>query len=283
MIAIGISAFLFLAMPSSAVSMTETNSFLDKPRRIDRFKGTWIFKDYLQELRSTKSPLKAFEHQGQDGTISFQILNSRGSYLWSINTRFHEGWTRGIIEDIKPTSHANVYEVILDTTSSNPYALLPREEIGRRFLEIIRQNGNDVREIKWRERPSEVFVKADSPLKVDGWVNAAVIAGKYSDHEGRKYIFTSSSEAKWPERSFRYEVLTDFTEVDEPVPKCDIILIKSAKAKESESIGFRWEDGKLQLLKAASSAATATSNAADTCSDVPFLILTPEKSGASGD
>ena len=73
-----------------------------------------------------------------------------------------------------------------------------------------------------------------------------LLAGTYADARGQKYAFTADGEARFPGRTFRYEIYTDMVFED-----CDEIWDHDAsKPNILKIFGFAWHGNALYLFNA---------------------------------
>jgi len=104
---------------------------------------------------------------------------------------------------------------------------------------------------------------------INEFVNRILIAGQYTDEQGRRFIFKESGEAVWPDKSFKYKV-----GLDRIFTKCDYIFIHEEKDENgmSKSYGFEWNDNRLLLYSVHYNPEKAYTRELE---EEPLYILTP--------
>lgn len=195
--------------------------------------GSWVSKPYYETLKSTKSPLAAF-NSNTWGIPVMQIVPYHGQLLiqWSNNFSDGEGFE---LEDFHKTSDSSTYE------------FLGEEYHGRELQNEFILDSDTA--LQWDARlvfgdsvyhVSLTFLKMEEPI--DSLVNQLAISGRYVDAAGNVYKFEDSGLATWPNSSFRYAVQYDYNLFD----GCDYLMNLS---DSSTSYKFKWLGSKLALFK----------------------------------
>ncbi len=164
-----------------------------------KYQGLWVNETFAEVLSATRSPKIALKQSG----IPFCYVGERT--LWY---GIHEA-TLDTVLSIQQVTDTNKVCVLMrrdiDTTGWGfPATDLQWDSTECVFSSFPSDSG---RLMMWQG--DRLFhVQDDS---IEHFVNAVTIAGNYTDSLGRSYKFTSTGEAFWPAKRFRYEVLLDFT------------------------------------------------------------------------
>jgi len=191
----------------------------------------------------------------------------------------------GTIEGLQPTATPNVY-LIVPSKNQDPEFYPPYPYPNDR-VEFIYGPNRTIARLKWRDKTYFSIGKTSSAWETFArWENEQVLAGEYTAQGGRKYSFSGSGEARWPDRTFSYSMEAGLRFYR--APNCDFIQVKSKKYKR-EYIGFRWENGRLLIFHPEPITVEdghpplvpPGGEAPFKCSSKPFLVLTPVKGGRS--
>ncbi|MFC1693936.1 hypothetical protein ACFL1R_10565 [Candidatus Latescibacterota bacterium] len=207
---------------------------------LGQLQGEWLNKKYIETLQLTKSPIKAV-----DGIYytSFTIFKENNSYRWGQNYNFHEGIIFNIIE-LLPTFEPHNYQIVYEP-------IYEREPVDREtYCDTLYISGDKpFNEMEWiftqihgipkGEKLRIPFVRVEP--NIDEYVNRIVLAGTYTDKQGRTFVFSKSEEAQWPDKSFRYKVGLDYI-----FESCDFFWAYNDNDKYFP-YAFSWQDDKLYI------------------------------------
>lgn len=214
---------------------------------LEKLQGEWLNKSYINVLDETKSPMKA-----SGGFVTaFKITKVDTVYQWMKIIGFHEA-INGEIFQLKPTKEKNVYLVQYDGESSDTQDIFA-------FTSLERMDEIDWIHDENGERRTLTFIRAKSGI--EEYVNGIVLAGNYEDKEGRDFVFSKSGEAKWPDYSFKYQIILDYIDIN-----CDGFSVQGEE--DWKGYGFKWENDKLLIFNLEG---TDILN----CANNPLFILTP--------
>jgi hypothetical protein len=253
------------AKPDATAAPDNPQSGKKRPPRADRvyikdLEGTWVARDYVERLRTSKAPHAAAR---KGGGIAIKIQREGRSYPILI-TNFQRAVLQAVIDvqpDVKPKSYRLALAKEDSVVSASELTYLhfrgEREADGKfKSLSISEPNFSSKRYL--------TYVRLDEPL--DGFVNRTVLAGKYSDANGKAYEFTEAGDAVLPERKFAYEI-----SLDPSAASCELIQShKERDADGKERIGFDWEGKELRLYQVAGAKAPYK------CAAKPFAVLKPQ-------
>ncbi len=236
---------------------TSASKLLDDLQR-----GEWLNKKYIDKLKATKSPRLAVNGIVED---SFSIKKKQGEYLLMVIYNFHEGGSYFKVTGLKQTTKKGVYNLIVQVPDYT-------SEKNNKFT-LIKKNSSD--EILWtyesdHQKIKNTFIRVEPSVSV--FVNRILLVGEYIDNKGRKFLFTESGKAIWPDNKFRYEIILDY--VDSPAP-CDFLMEVDERGRYSNPAvlyQFLWKDKYLFIY---------TVNNRDNvsnCGKQPTYILSPAKS-----
>ncbi len=261
-----LKAVVFFAL-TAGISCTKP-SLEPLLKKADKFIGVYVLENYAQGLPRSRSPLKAAADAGAD------LVLDVGAASWG------SGNGGGAIEGLQPTAAQGVYLIVPAKNQEYPSDTYPNS--GDR-VEIVEASGESVVRLKWRDMIYRgIGEKLSSPRgTLSRWTNMRVLAGEYTERGGRRYLFTDSEEARWPDRTFSYTMELDLPHSREP--NCDFIRVTGKLPQEY--LGFRWENGKLLIFRAETVVSEdghlplvqPGSEKPFKCSQKPFLVLTPGK------
>ncbi|HZP88218.1 MAG TPA: hypothetical protein VFB54_15515 [Burkholderiales bacterium] len=224
--------------------------------------GTWISRDYVERLKASRSPSEAAR---KGGGVAIKIQREGPTYPILI-TNFQRAILQAVIDvqpDIKPKSYR------LAIAKEDRPAISASELTYMRFRGERDAGGTfktlSISEPNFAKGKFLTYERLAGGL--ENFVNATVIAGRYTDAEGKRYEFTEAGEAVLPDRKFQYEVSLD----PKAAINCD--LIESHREREQqgrERLGFRWKGEHLQLFKVVGSKAPYK------CEAQPFAVLSQQ-------
>ena len=168
-----------------------------------RIMGTWSNAQYMDNLKSTKSPYRSI-----CDVPWLDIRTENKETVLDEYLNFHEGGTGGTITAITPSTDENRYDVKLKEYFEGSALDLKRTVIvdpkDSKKDSIVYADKNNKE--KYR------FVKIGKTPEL--YANEVVLAGEYKDADGKEYTFTKSEKAVWPNETFQYRIQLDF--VGEP-------------------------------------------------------------------
>jgi hypothetical protein len=223
-------------------------------RLLDRIKGSWVNEDYINRLKTTKSPIKAMKEL--NGRSDYQILIVNGKYAWNsennqcINSPFGE-YIRDII-----SLPDNNYQLLSD-----------RGNDPEKLSFNINFNNPEITEITSQTDGTNFFLNKSRDL--EGVANEIVLAGKYQDDRGQIYLFGTDEVARWPQQSFKYKLNVG------PFYDLDWFVNNDDNEKRPDYYAFEFKDGLLYLYKAKNIGAQRELKLKR--EDQPLLILKPVK------
>ena len=229
-----IITFLIFFLVSSLQLLSEEIS-------LEQLQGQWINNNYLEKLHKTRSHYRAMCE-----VPAFYISLKDSKYNWSIALQFHEGM-RYNIQYLKPCSEQNTYELVFrddqhyGRISGNDKFYFPEGITGNEIQWIF--DDIYVSLVKGKKKLSFVRLKPN----LEDYINYVLLVGKYSDQNGRTFIFHQSRKAEWPDKSFTYGVSLD-TFLSE-FSSCEYFYDIDKKNLKDELIcyPFKWFNNKLYI------------------------------------
>ena len=264
----------------NATAQTESKPKPDQPERpksakqlsrvfVKDIEGLWITADYANALHATRMPHQA-ARKARPVVVNIQ---KEGRSFPILRTDFDKAVMQRVL-DIEPDKAPNTNRIVAadsdtDAVSASEATYIPfRGEKGPQG----RFDSLSMAEPQFARGKFRTYIRlVDSSLV--GFINGVVLAGKYTDEQGRAYQFTETGEATFPDASFPYEVsLAALGATCEYFERPDD---KAAGGKRRT--GFAWVGGKLQLFEA-----SGDSPAKVRCGKKPIAVLTPQSAeGAS--
>jgi hypothetical protein len=237
-----------------------------KPVRPERLflkdvQGTWISQAYLEKLKSTRAPHAAAR---RTPPLVIKIQQEERSYPILV-TNFQKAVLKFLLDiepDVKPASYRMVTAADDGVVSSSDVTYIYFR--GKRNSEG-KLDSLWIADPYFAKRKSLPFTRLPDALEVV--VNRLVIAGKYTDEQGRGYEFTEGGDAILPERKFVYEV-----SLDPRAAPCELVMShREREPQGNERLGFAWKNRKLQLFDVRSAKPDRYQ-----CDAKPFATLTPQ-------
>ncbi len=223
--------------------------------------GTWVARDYVERLRASRAP-HATARQATGIVIKIQ---REGRAYPILITNFQRAVLQAII-DVQPGAQPKTYRLAVakeDTGAVSASELT--------YLNFRGERGPDgvfntllISEPNFAKKRYLTYVRLNDPLET--FVNRVVLAGKYTDRDGKSYEFTEDGQAILPDRKFAYEI-----SLDPAAASCE--LIQSHKEKDPEGkerVGFAWAGKELRLYQVSGDKAPYK------CAAKPFAILTSQ-------
>lgn len=236
-----------------------------KPIRADRvfvrdLQGTWISQAYLEKLKATRAP-----HAAARQTPALVVKVQKEAHTYPILvTNFQNAVLKFLLDvepDVKPGSYRMVTAPEDGVVASSDVVYIYFR--GKRDVEG-KLDTLSIADPYFAKRKFLTFTRL--PDALEPMVNRLVIAGKYTDQQGRSYEFTEGGDAILPELKFTYEA-----SLDPRAAACELLLSHRERAPNGqERLGFAWKEGKLRLF-----AVKSTKKDRYLCDEKPFAILTP--------
>lgn len=240
-----LTVFALVQWLSAGACFSQTDAHAEL---LETLRGEWLSQSYLEALEETRSPIKA-----SGGPVTaFKILKEGDSYQWMQIFGFHEAINLEIY-DVKPAREAHSYLVFCDS------------EIEGGSEKIMLQNPDSFDVLVWikhQQRGVDTLTFIRARPDIESFINQMVLAGDYTDDAGRRFSFSPSGEARWPDRSFSYQINLDHEGVD-----CDVFSI--LHEEEWQGYGFAWRQNKLLIYPVQGVEILS-------CAKQPLFILTPK-------
>ncbi|HVY07298.1 MAG TPA: hypothetical protein VHB46_15100 [Burkholderiales bacterium] len=265
------AALLFAFFAGSLAAETPAGQAAPAARKdrvfIKDVEGIWINEAYLSVLSALKSP-----HAAARKAKPVVIAIRRDGRAYPIVVTDFNTASLQVVLDVEPDGKPGAYRLVVgadDKPTSGSDAKYIRFEGTRNAqgkFDKLRVAEPDFMKGKWAD-----YVPI--PGELSPQLNRFVLAGKYSDEQGRPWIFAENGEATWPDRKFNYEL-----SLNDPAAACDYLQSEadaSANAgKGAEAarmrFGYRWKDGKLAILPARLAGKKVG------CDAKPLAVLTPQ-------
>lgn len=237
-----------------------------KPIRADRvfvsdLQGTWISQPYLEKLKATRAPHAAAR---QTPALVVKVQKEERTYPILV-TNFQKAVLKFLLDvepDVKPGSYRMVTAPEDGVVNSSDVIYIYFR--GKRNADG-KFDSLSIADPYFAKRKFLTFTRLPDALEIV--VNRLVIAGRYTDEQGRNYEFTEGGDAILPERKFAYEA-----SLDPRTAACELLLShREREPQGQERLGFAWKGGKLQLFDVKSAKKDRY-----TCDARPFAILTPQ-------
>jgi hypothetical protein len=148
--------------------------------------GEYLSTEYIEELRRTRSPLKAGGRRG--GLELVRVRREGKQFVVQPIINFHEGGSEFAINSDGSIARAPEPSI---TGLSNVSATVLDDH-------TIRLGYGDF-------KPATYVCVDDAAT----YVSKAVLAGRYKDEQGRRYNFQEDGWAVFPERKFEFEIGLD--------------------------------------------------------------------------
>lgn len=211
---------------------------ISKPHPLlSQVEGEWLNEQYVNRLRSTKSPIKSMQGIYE---VYYDINKKGKDYEWFTVYNFHEGSPIKLIVNIKALPEENTYKLMLK--KGDPQNYYPDNKTNYEF--VIDKKSKSCKIFSSNGKQKMSFVKINSRLA--NFVNSIVLAGKYQDSNGLRYEFNSDGTGKWADKSFKYEI-----NLDPIFNKYDYFCLIDSKGNRTEVLYcFERKDDKLLIYKA---------------------------------
>ena len=227
----------------------------------------WINSDYIKTLKATKSPTKAAKNIY---IVCIEISKKNQKTEWTNILNTNNG-------NIAINYQAKKFIKIKD----NVFLPLFEKEPDDKFLNSKEDSltfiGKPVTKIQWtfkskyyRNGELNVFSFDKADTDINNFVNRYSLAGKYKNKNGQDYTFTENGNAKWPNRSFKYQSGLGYAMISK-----DFFYINHNPNQTDwgELYVYEWEHDRLNIFNARFNPKTFDIDR----DNKPFLILTPVK------
>jgi hypothetical protein len=208
----------------------------------DLQRGQWLNKKFLTTLRKTKSPRLAGLNIRQSG---FRVLKEGNQYPVQVIWNFHEAGIGFTIVEAKYVRKNDSYELLTSSPSE--------QSNNKKERDIVYHPASD--EISWQFTDHDgkqydlSFVRVQPDI--DRYINKTLLAGEYVDNNGQIFIFSEDSIATWPDKTFKYDILLDYTpRIDDITCDCfQNIVIENHKVKSLTTWDFLIDKNKLLIYE----------------------------------
>ena len=220
--------------------------------------GIWVNQAYAEALKQSKMP-HAVAKKTEPVVIA---IRREGRSFPMVITNFDRAAVQAAL-DVEPDKKPGSYRVVMapddQPISSEKVKFLwfrgTRNAAGKfdrlEMAEIFFKKG------KWAE-----YVRVGDTI--GPFVNGAVIAGRYTDEQGKTWEFSDAGEAYWPEQTFHYEL-----SLNDRRANCEYLEGEDLKAADGiRRIGFAWKGERLELFDAQLVKKRVR------CESKPFAVLT---------
>lgn len=253
---------VILSIVLATSASVHAQSAAEQPRVFMRdLEGIWVNQDYVDALKKAKTP-HAVARKTEPVVIA---IRREGRSFPMVITNFDRAAVQAAL-DVEPDKKPNSWRVVMapddQPISSNKVKFLwfrgARNAAGKferlEMAELFFNKG------KWAE-----FVRVGDAI--GPFVNGAVIAGHYTDQQGKAWEFSETGEAYSPDQTFHYELSLNDRRAD-----CEYIEGEDLKAADGiRRIGFAWKGDALELYEAKLAKKRVR------CESKPFAVLTRKK------
>jgi hypothetical protein len=218
----------------------------------------WLLSAYVDVLRATKSPRKAFEAVNSNfPAVEIEVFKERDRWIWQ-PSNFHEGM-EGLecaISEFPGTGDLK----LVSTYGSHSVGALGR---------LI---GDDTLEMTFSANPKSGMHKyVRIRPNLEAFVNNLLLSGHYLNQDSIECSFDGNGVANWGDEPFRYMVLLDCMG---DIPDGFILPYRSDVFGFSPFYSFKWNDGKLYIYQGYN---IHPSSEGATAYNEPLLVLTQVK------
>ena len=148
--------------------------------------GSYLQVQYLRSVKLTKSPYKSIR---DGGLLQFDITREDGRLVLTTIANFHD--TGG------------TYRLTAKGTFLRDGGLDPTDTL------IVSPTKGSTFRLNF---PKDLVGEFEYVGSVDDFLRAYTIAGDYLDSRGKRYIFATNGDARFPDRVFKYKVGSDHFE-----------------------------------------------------------------------
>jgi hypothetical protein len=224
--------------------------------------GLWVAKDWADAVASTRAP-----HAAATKAKPLAVNIQKEGRSWPIlRTDFDRAILHRVIE-VSPDGSGRKDGLRIVVAEKDNEAISAADVIALpiRAAKNIegRVDAMEFADPTLSKKRMRAMVRV--PEGLGPWVNTRVIAGAYTDAQGRRFEFTPDGQARLPDGTFEYEVSLAALGA-----ACEYVELADDKAPGGRRrIGFAWKADTLQLL-----AATGTRPQDVRCDPKPVATLT---------
>ena len=234
-------ATLLAVFCASALAQTPKQIQARKDRVFVRdLEGFWLNEPYVKALSANRSP-----HAAAKRVAPVLIgLRREGRSYPIVITDFNKAVLNAVL-DVEPTGRPGAYRLVLGAEdrplSSSEVTYLPFE--GAKNAQGKFDRLRFFEPFLMKSKPSDFMLLAG---EVSPYINRLVIAGTYTDGKGATWTFTESGVARWPERSFNYDL-----SLNDPTANCEYLQTEDLKdGDQNLRFGYAWKADKLSIFPA---------------------------------
>lgn len=223
----------------------EERKAMEEKRRkriyVNDLAGLWVAKDWADAVAATRAP-----HAAGAKTKPLAVNIQKEGRSWPIlRTDFDRAVLYRVLE-IQPDGSGKRDHLRIVLAERDDEAVSAADVVN---VPIRAMKGVDGRVDAMqladptfsKKRPRDMIRIAEG---LGPWVNGAVIAGRYTDAQGRVHEFTKDGVAKLPDGTFDYEVSLAGLGA-----KCEYVELSDDKAPGGKRrTGFAWKGDTLELL-----------------------------------
>ena len=243
-----------------ALPVTAQNQARKERVYIADLEGIWMHEPYISALRKTRMPHAAAK-SAKPVVIAIKREGRAYPYLVTDFDKAALMFALDVEPDMKPDSYRLVLAKKNEPTSSSEAEFV--------WFKGLRDVDRKFRQLAFKDP----FIMNDEwgdfehvGLELGPVVNGIAVAGRYKDKGGREYSFTERGQAKFPDKSFYYEV-----SINDQAAGCEYIEAEDLESETGKSYyGYAWKAGKLNPYRA------AIRNDRIRCESKPFAELTPQ-------
>ncbi|NIO42027.1 MAG: hypothetical protein GTO41_18795 [Burkholderiales bacterium] len=222
--------------------------------------GIWMNQSYVEALKSSRMPHKVAKKVAP----ALIAIKRQGRAYPYLATDFDKAAFMMILA-LEPDNKPDSYRLVLGEKNEPTSAA----DVTYIWFKGQRDADHKFRKLMFKE----VFIMKGKWADFE-WVgmdlgpvmNGIVLAGRYKDEDGREWVFSEEGTAKFPEKSFYYEL-----SINDKDARCEYLEAEDLQSPEGKSFyGYAWKQGKLQLFRA------ETKNDRVRCDAKPFVVLTPQ-------
>ncbi len=261
-----------------ALALLSASPVISEEVLLDLLVGEWLNNTYLEEMKTTRSPLKAYLVDEDTDYTALYFSRKDTFFEWKQSYAYHEG-TVLQITGLQPDPKPNIYRFIFHEHQTH----------GRATDEdrLLIPDDTPLDEITWlswlfyprygdRKRERRITYIRVEPT-IEQFVNRSVLAGAYTDEKQRSFKFKETGIAVWPETTFAYVVNLDrhWTNGEYDIFHC---RGDSTESRYVRTYAFEWKNNKLLIFSTEKTDMTIprTDNKTWIRNENPLYILTPQ-------
>jgi hypothetical protein len=220
--------------------------------------GIWVNQAYADALKKSRTP-HAVAKKTEPVVIA---IRREGRSFPMVITNFDRAAVQAVL-DIEPDVKPDSYRLVL-APDDQP---ISHEKVKYMWIRGARNADGKFDKLEMAElffmkgKWAEYRRVGDA---IGPFVNGAVIAGRYTDAEGKPWEFSDAGEVYAPNETYPYEL-----SLNDRRANCDYIEGEDMKSADGKRrIGFAWKGDKLELYPA------KLVNKRVRCEPKPFAVLT---------